>query len=51
MTDFTSAIVCLLIATVAFMNGVLYIEDWYGFTCLMIAGCFAVAAVLLWRSS
>ena len=50
MTDFTSAIVCLLIATVAVMNAVMYIGEWYGFACLMLALAFGTVGLLLWRT-
>ena len=48
--DFSTSLICMMIATVAILNGVVYVGEWYGFFCLMIAAAFATIGVLLWRT-
>ena len=50
-TTGASAIICLMIAGVASINAILYLESWYGFACVCLAVAFGVAGALLWRES
>jgi len=51
VTSGSTAIICFMIATVALINGVIYIEEWYGFFCMLLGVAFAVTGALLWREA